>query len=75
MLHYLVQGLATMSGLDLEEPSPIGLITLLSDTMGTFLCTYELLWNLVFQKMKSNLVFVLEFLRLLAKRELLEYNV
>jgi predicted ATPase len=48
---------------------------LLFDTLGRFLRECELLLDLVFQKMKSNLVFVLEFLRLLAKRELLEYNV
>ena len=75
MLHYLVQGLETMSGLDLEEPGLMGLTTLLSDTLGTFLRKCKLLLDMVFQKMKRNLVFVLGFLWLLTKRELLEYNV
>ena len=47
---------------------------MLVDTLWTFLLKYKPLTDLMFQKTKGNPVFVLEFLRSLAERGMLEYN-
>ena len=44
------------------------------DILGTFLLECKLLLDLMFQKMNGNPIFVLEFLRSLVKRGLLEYG-
>ena len=56
---------------DLVGMGPVYLNALLMDTLGAFLHKSKPLLDLVFQKLKGSLIFVLEFLQLLTERVLL----